>query len=177
MSSCEKTVRVLCCRGLAVSRHRRGPRQARAWRRQPRRNRWCATTASPTGSATWAQAQAGQQYEGVPRRQPVGQRYALRRLGDGTARHDGALWRSRDDPRRTPSTAGTYTFTVSGTDYNGIPIAPMTYEITIVGNYQGTTSRPRSRSTGHPCCRQGPLKRITRMCSPSAAARFRIPGR
>ena len=36
----------------------------------------------------------------------------------------------------TPTTAGTYTFTVSGIDYNGISIAPMTYQITIVGNYQ-----------------------------------------
>ena len=36
----------------------------------------------------------------------------------------------------TPTTAGTYTFTVSGTDINLIPIAPMTYQLTIVGNYQ-----------------------------------------
>jgi len=36
----------------------------------------------------------------------------------------------------TPTTAGTYTFTVSGTDNDGIPIAPMTYQITVVGNFQ-----------------------------------------
>jgi Putative Ig domain len=36
----------------------------------------------------------------------------------------------------TPTTAGTYTFTVSGTDNSGISIAPMTYQITVVGNFQ-----------------------------------------
>jgi hypothetical protein len=36
----------------------------------------------------------------------------------------------------TPTTAGTYTFTVSGTDINLISIAPMTYQLTIIGNYQ-----------------------------------------
>jgi hypothetical protein len=36
----------------------------------------------------------------------------------------------------TPTTAGTYTFTVSGIDNNGISIAPMTYQITVVGNAQ-----------------------------------------
>jgi large repetitive protein len=36
----------------------------------------------------------------------------------------------------TPTTAGTYTFTVSGTDNSGISIAPMTYRITVVGNVQ-----------------------------------------
>jgi large repetitive protein len=36
----------------------------------------------------------------------------------------------------TPTTAGTYTFTVSGTDDNGVSIAPMTYQITIAGNVQ-----------------------------------------
>ena len=35
----------------------------------------------------------------------------------------------------TPTTAGTYTFTVSGTDWNQIPIAPMTYQVTIAGNF------------------------------------------
>lgn len=36
----------------------------------------------------------------------------------------------------TPTTAGTYTFTVSGTDFSGISIAPMTYQLTVVGNFQ-----------------------------------------
>jgi hypothetical protein len=36
----------------------------------------------------------------------------------------------------TPTTAGTYTFTVAGTDFNEVPIAPMTYQLTIVGNFQ-----------------------------------------
>jgi hypothetical protein len=88
------------------------------------------------GVCNMGQAQAGQGYEGF---------LETRASDGGVFSVSGTVPPGMEIPYEynapgtilggTPTTAGTYTFTVSGTDNDGIPIAPMTYQITIVGNF------------------------------------------
>jgi hypothetical protein len=89
------------------------------------------------GICNMGSAQAGQQYEGFLDVVPADSGYfsvASGSLPPGTIvipfGEDGTTIGG------TPTTAGTYTFTVSGSDQNQVPFAPMTYQLTIVGNYQ-----------------------------------------
>jgi hypothetical protein len=89
------------------------------------------------GICNMGQAQAGQQYEGFLDVRPLDS--GMFSAVSGTVPPGTMVAPSGEAGTilgGTPTTAGSYTFTVSGTDYNGISIAPMTYQITIVGNFQ-----------------------------------------
>jgi hypothetical protein len=91
------------------------------------------------GICDMGQAQAGQPYEGFldTSAHDSGEFFvASGTVPPGTLVRSQGLAGSGTILGGTPTTAGTYTFTVSGTDNNGISITPMTYQITIVGNFQ-----------------------------------------
>jgi hypothetical protein len=90
------------------------------------------------GVCDMGQAQAGQPYEGFldTSAHDSGEFSVSGTVPPGTLVRSQGLAGSGTILGGTPTTAGTYTFTVSGTDNNGISIAPMTYQITIVGNFQ-----------------------------------------
>ena len=91
-----------------------------------------------SGICDMGQAQAGQPYEGFldTSANDGGEFLVSGTVPPGTLVRPYGLAGSGTILGGTPTTAGTYTFTVSGTDNNGISIAPMTYQITIVGNVQ-----------------------------------------
>jgi len=90
------------------------------------------------GICNMGQAQAGQPYEGFldTSGQDGGEFSVSGTVPPGTLVRPDGLAGSGTILGGTPTTAGTYTFTVSGTDDNGISIAPMTYQLTVVGNVQ-----------------------------------------
>jgi hypothetical protein len=89
------------------------------------------------GICNMGSAQAGQQYEGFLDVIPADSGYFS--VDSGTLPPGTIVIPFGEDGTTiagTPTTAGTYTFTVSGRDQNQVPFAPMTYQLTIVGNYQ-----------------------------------------
>jgi hypothetical protein len=89
------------------------------------------------GICNMGQASAGQQYEGYLDVVPADSGYFS--VASGTVPPGTMVDPFGEDGTiigGTPTTAGTYTFTVSGSDINDVPIAPMTFQLTIVGNYQ-----------------------------------------
>jgi large repetitive protein len=89
------------------------------------------------GICNMGSAQAGQQFEGYLAVVPADSGYFS--VVSGTIPVGTIVIPFGEDGTTiggTPTTAGTYTFTVSGSDINEVPIAPMTYQLTIVGNYQ-----------------------------------------
>ena len=90
------------------------------------------------GICDMGQARAGQPYEGFldTSGHDGGEFSVSGTVPPGTLVRPDGLAGSGTILGGTPVTAGSYTFTVSGTDNNGISIAPMTYQITIVGNAQ-----------------------------------------
>jgi large repetitive protein len=84
------------------------------------------------------QAQAGQPYEGFldTSAHDGGEFSVSGTVPPGTLARPDGLAGNGTILGGTPTTAGTYTFTVSGTDDNGISITPMTYQLIIVGNFQ-----------------------------------------
>jgi large repetitive protein len=90
------------------------------------------------GICEMGQAQAGQPYEGFldTSGHDGGEFFVSGTVPPGTLVRPDGLAGNGTILGGTPTTAGTYTFTVSGTDDNGISIAPMTYQLIIVGNVQ-----------------------------------------
>ena len=91
------------------------------------------------GICHMGQAQAGQPYEGFldTSAHDSGEFFvASGTVPPGTLVRSQGLAGSGTILGGTPTTAGSYTFTVSGTDNSGISITPMTYQITIAGNSQ-----------------------------------------
>ena len=90
------------------------------------------------GICDMGQAQAGQPYEGFldTSAHDGGEFSVSGTVPPGTLVRSEGLGGSGTILGGTPTTAGSYTFTVSGTDNSGISITPMTYQITIAGNSQ-----------------------------------------
>jgi hypothetical protein len=90
------------------------------------------------GICNMGHAQAGQPYEGFldTSARDGGEFFVSGTVPPGTLVRPDGFGGSGTILGGTPTTAGTYTFTVSGIDNSGISIAPMTYQITVVGTFQ-----------------------------------------